>query len=249
MSLAEKLRALYLVDQKVRGLRSRLDTAIRRVEAQQRRLDQFERQRDELAEQLKVAQARGHGFETESQGVESRIAKLREQMNSVTTNKEYSALLVEVNTLKAEKSKFEDQALEQMSRADILTAELKAADEQVDSQRKIVAGAEKEVEACRNEVGETLEKLQAERDAAAAEIPEPVVAHFDRVAEENDGDPMACVTEESRRHMEYACGGCYMGIPVERLNSLMVGRDEIVLCPSCGRILYLDPELKSSLVK
>jgi len=249
MSLAEQLRALYLVDQKVRGLRSRLDAAIRRVDAQQRRLDEFERQRDELAEQLKVAQARGQGFETEAQGIEDRINKYREQMNSVKTNKEYSALLTEVNTLKVEKGKFEDQALEQMSRADILTAELKAADEQVESQRKIVANAESEAEACRNDVGETLDKLQAERDAAAAELPEPVLAHFDRVANENDGDPMAPVTEESRRHLEYACGGCYMGIPVERLNSLMVGRDEIVLCPSCGRILYLDAELKSSLVK
>jgi uncharacterized protein len=247
MSLQAKLRELFLLDQQVRGMSARRDAALTRQKALQGKLDRLQQQRRELAEQHKLGQAKAAGLEHQARDVETRIARLREQMNNVKNNKEYSALLVEVNTIKLEKGKLEDQALEQMGKVETLGQELKGFDDKVAEQEKLTALAKAEVAAAEAEVGGQLVELKQKRDLAEQEVPEEARAQFNRVATAHDGETMAPVIEESRRHLEYSCGGCYMSIPVERVNALTRGGDQVVICPSCGRILYLDSELKASM--
>jgi len=126
MGLNDALRELNLVDQQLRGLESRLSGAKRHAHAQQLKLDQLQQQADELRDQLKHSQANAAGLENEIASADAKINRLREQMNAVKTNKEYSAMLVEVNTLKADRGKIEEQALEEMARADVLRGEVDA---------------------------------------------------------------------------------------------------------------------------
>jgi len=167
-------------------------------------------------------------------------------MNSVKTNKEYSALLVEMNTLKIEKDKLEDQALQQLERVEALAKEMQEADQNIATQQKIVQGATAEVQARRNEVAQELSEATAHRDQAAAHLPAEVLEIYDRAANAHEGEAMAEVIEENRRSMEYTCGGCYMGIPVELLNALLRNDDRPVICSSCARILYVKEELRSA---
>ncbi len=53
MSLQAKLRSLFLLDQQLRGLRSRLDAATARSRAQQTKLERLAQQRREIADQHK----------------------------------------------------------------------------------------------------------------------------------------------------------------------------------------------------
>lgn len=247
MSLQDQLHELFLLDQQVRGLRSRLDAGVRRQQAQQNKLEQLQQQHQELADQLRHARSSAQALEKQSNDVEQRITKLRDRMNSVTSNKEYSALLVEVNTLKVEKGKLEDQALEQMSQVETLQQRTGEVEQKVAAQTKLVAGAAAEVAQAREEVGARLDDLTAQRDAAAEAIPPEPRALFERVSRSFEGDGMADVEEENRRRMEYNCGGCYLSLPIECVNALMMRPDELVTCPNCSRILYMKPELKSAL--
>lgn len=247
MSLQEQMRALYLLDQEVRGLRSRLDAAIRRQQAQQNKLEQHQRQYAELEEQIRLGQAKAGALELQVKAAEDKIAKLREQMNTVKSNKEYSALLVEVNTLKLDKSKLEDEALARMGEVDALKQHLEQVEEKIQQQQKLVDLAAAEVASARAEVGQRLEEVTAQRDAAADQVPQEARALFNRLAQNYEGEAMAPVEEADRRRMEYNCGGCYMSLPIERVNALMMKPDDLVTCPNCGRILYLDQELKSAI--
>ncbi len=248
MTLQEKLHQLFLLDQTVRGLRTRLDAATRRRDLQKTRLDQYTQQRLELDDQLRHAKASAAQFENASKDMTAKVDKLREQMNAVRSNKEYSALLVEVNTLKVEQSKAESEALEQLSKVDDLNAKHEAVDKQVIDQEKLVKLAEAEVATCQNEVGERLESASTERNSAAAEVPEAALKEFERLADAYEGEAMAVVIEEDRKRHEYACGGCYMQIPVEKLNSLISRPESMSACTTCGRILFLDQAHKESLV-
>jgi hypothetical protein len=247
MSLNLKLRDLFLLDQQMRGLQSRLDAALARQKAQQTKLDRFHQQRSELTDQHKQTQAKAAGFEHQVQDVETRIARYREQMNSVKSNKEYSALLIEVNTLKLDKAKFEEQALEQMGKVEALAADVKQVGDKAAEQQKLLGVAEAEVVACRNEVQAQLNDVTRRREEAAQQVPAEALATFNRLAHIHDGEAMAPVIEESRRHLEYSCGGCYMSIPVERVNALTKAGSQVVCCTNCGRILYLEQELKESM--
>jgi len=247
VSLQEKLYDLFMLDQQVRGLRTRLDAATRRLTLQDKKLDQLRQQQAELTDQSKHAQAEVSTLEHQASDAEERVAKLREQMNSVRNNKEYSAMLVEVNTLKDEKGKVEDQALGKMASVDDLKQRLTDVETQVESQTKLVEAAKTEVQSAKDEVGVQLEDATAKRDAAAAVIPPDVLTTFERLADHYDGETMGQIEEQDRRRREYTCGGCYMELPIERVNAVMVKPDELVTCSSCNRFLFIKQELKEEL--
>ena len=246
MTLNDALRQLFLVDSQLRGLDSRLSGARRHVKAQTAKINQLQQQNSELTEQLKQAQAHAATLDNDIAAANQRIDHLRDQMNTVTTNKEYSAMLVEVNTLKADRGKIEDQALEVMGQVDTYKAEFKGLTEAMEEQAKIKQIADQELTERTAEVSEQLDELRRKRDAAAKEIPLDTLQIFDRLAETYEGEAMAAVIEEDRRRLEYVCGGCYMQIPVEKVNKLANG-DDVVRCTSCTRILYLESELKEAI--
>lgn len=245
--LQKRLYNLFLLDQQMRGLRKRLDAAERRLAAKSRKLSQYETQLEELHLQTQQAKAHVQSLEGEAETMDERITRLRDQINVITNNKEYSAALVEMNTYKLEKSKIEEQGLEHMTRVEELEAQLTDVTTRRDDQLKLVALAKTEVKTAREEVGDRLDEVTAKRNEAAASIPGDALRTFDRLVAQHDGEAMAPITEENRRRKEYHCGGCFLLVPVERLNSLMMVADALITCPSCGRILFLESALGESL--
>lgn len=228
-------------------MRSRLDAATRRRDLQQRKLDQLKQASSELDQQLKEAKAHASTIEHEADAIESRINTQRDKMNNVTSNKEYSALLVEVNTLKADKSKLDDAQLESMGKADTLATEMEELSGKVEAQTKLVANATKEVDEAESEVGDKLKELEKDRDAAGEPLSDEIRKTFDRLSHTYDGEAMAEISEQDRRRMEYTCGGCYTLLPVESVNALITKPDELTTCGTCNRILYVSSELRESL--
>jgi uncharacterized protein len=245
MGLTQDLYDLYLIDQQVRGLSRGLNAAASHVRGQQAKLDQLNQQLSELGQQLRHAQAAAANLENDAATVQQRIDRLREQMNSAKTNKEYSAFLVEINTLKVEKGKIEEQALEHLTRVDKLKEQAQAVQSQAAEVQRIKSHAEKTLSEREAEVGDQLAQVRARRETAARQVPPKALTVFEKLNEATDGEALAEVTREDPRS-DYTCGGCYMALPMERVN-LLATTDEIVRCPSCGRILYLATETRAAL--
>ncbi|MEM1354178.1 MAG: C4-type zinc ribbon domain-containing protein [Planctomycetota bacterium] len=246
MSLQDQLQTYFELDQRVRAMRSRLDAALRRQAAVNHKKDQLEQQASELTTEHKTAHAHALTLESEAGGVDKKIDALRERMNQATSNKEYSALLVEVNTLKADKGKIEDKALESMSKVEQLQADLDALKLKIEEQARLVQGAAEDVKEAEAEAGDKLAELTQERDTAGEPLSADVRKQFDRLSEVYDGEAMAQIEEQNRRRMEYTCSGCYTIIPVETVNALLTRRDSVVTCANCQRILYVGPKLRES---
>jgi len=246
MSLQQALYDLFLVDQQVRGLEGRLTGARRLVAAQQEKLDQLAAQAGELRDQLKHTQASEANLESEASGVEQRIGALREQMNTARNNKEYSALLVEVNTLKIEKDKVEEQALELMNQIETLSTELEQLQNAVAEQQKVLAHARRQLDERTAEVADQLEQVRARRETAARAVPPEELAVFNKLAETLDGEAMCELVVDDPRTMELSCGGCFISQPPEIVNQLM-STDKMVRCSSCSRILYITDKVKDAM--
>ena len=181
MSLTQKLHDLFLLDQRVRGINGRLESADRRLQAQQAKLAQLTQQYVEMDDQLKHALVRTSELEKQAAELDDRINHQREVMNTVNNNKEYSALLIEVNTFKNDKSRIEDAALEQMTAVDSLRQEQEELESRVQQQRKLVAVAQTEVETCREDVSDQLEELTSQREAALDDLPGEMQSIFSRL--------------------------------------------------------------------
>jgi len=246
LSLQDQLQTYFELDQRVRAMRTRLDAALRRQAAVQRKKDQLDQQAAELTKEHKTAHAHALTLESEANGVEKKIDGLRDKMNHATSNKQYSALLVEVNTLKADKAKIEEKALESMSKVETLQSDLEALKQKIEEQTRLVEGAADDVTESEAEVGEKLVELTKERDAAGEPISAEVRKQFDRLSDVYDGEAMAQIEEQNRKRMEYTCSGCYTMVPVETVNSLLTRRESVVTCGNCQRILFVGSKLRES---
>jgi uncharacterized protein len=233
---------LYQADQKVRAAQARLDDAGRKVRLQERRVAELTDQRNQAAAQLKAQQSASAQLELDIKTREAHIERLRTQQQTAKNNKEYQAFLLEINTEKLDKTKVEDQTLIVMEQVEKLAA----------AHKEVVAVVEAEaakLAAMKAEIGDKLTVLQVEidalkpaRDAAAAAVPGKVLDAFTRLADRFEGEALSALSKPDRRREEYVCTICNLDLVADVYNKLH-GRDELVFCPSCHRILYIPDDL------
>ncbi len=247
MALIESLLNLYRVDAQVRSLQGRLDSAQRYYDAQNQQILQLNQSLEETTTRKRHLQATVANFESEIAGIDARIEKLRDELNNAVTNKQYNALLGELNTMKSDRGKIEENVLAEMEQIEALDAEITQLDAQIVERQKLRDVAEAQLKERQQDVGQRLEELQQERKQAAVGIPSEVLEVFDELGDVHDGEAMAEVEEINRRHREYACGECNMHMPFELISTLHNSADALVRCPACGRILYIQEEMRGSL--
>jgi hypothetical protein len=87
-----------------------------------------------------------------------------------------------------------------------------------------------------------IDRLQPVRDEAADAVPARARDLFERIADRYEGEAMAAIARPNPRNEEYVCTACHISLVPDLYNRLHV-RDEPMLCPSCGRLLYIPDEL------
>src|SRR4051812_4577015 len=233
---------LYQADQRLREAQGRLDATTKNVRIQERRVKDLTERIHTAQSQLKERQAHAGALDLDLRARDQHIEKLRTQQQQAKTNKEYQAFLVEINTGKVDRNKVEEDALKVLGEVEQLQAELKELHAQLEGEKAKLATMQGEIGAKTADVQAEINRLQPERDAAAAAVPKKALEAFDRLADRFDGEAMAPIFKPDRRLEEYACSSCNMDLVRDVYNKLH-SRDELVFCPSCRRILYIPDEL------
>ena len=249
MGLIDQLLTLFRVDSQVRGLRTRVDNAERYLRFQDRQLEQIRKEQAESQLQIRQKEASASNLETERESFTERIEKLRLELNTSTTSKQYTAVQTEMSGLKDKAGELDDEALELLEQVEAERARLAEIDGKAAERETIRNRAATDLEERRVDVGDRLNELETERDQAAAGIPDHALDIFNKVAEDTEGETLCEVREVSRRHREYACGSCSMELPFDAVVRLTNSDDDIVQCSGCYRILYLAGNLKGELAK
>lgn len=247
MTVTAKLLRLFRVEQQLRGLRTRLDAADRYLVEQDKQLASIDARLKLLKGQCRQLEAAAANDEGEAGRIEARIAKLREQMNSAKTNKEYSAFLSEINTLKADKNEVDERALGSLNKLEEMRSQIATIEATRAERLKVREVAQNERNEREAEIRDRLNELQRDREAAAREVPPSVLATFeDRVERTDDiDDVMAPLEVHDRKRMEFLCGCCQVLLPMEKINSLL-GRGDMATCTSCGCLLFVEESVRDA---
>ena len=245
MTVTEKLLKVFLVDKQLRGLESRLRAAERFLGEQAGQIGSLSGRRDAIDGQLRQLNAKIGDHEGEIARLDERIASLREQMNTARTNKEYKAFLTEVNTLKAERGREEESALELIAKREELGAQRAQIESQMSEREKMRGAAEGDRDARANEIRERVAELRAQRAALSAEVPAVVLKDYEKLLQVHEDDAMAVIEVQDRRRHEFTCGACMMNLPIESVNGLL-SHGNITHCVSCGVILYVDENVSNA---
>ena len=233
---------LFEADQALRSAQERYDSAARGVRIQERRVKELKSRLDELQASQREAQAQAANLELDLKTRDAHIEKLRTQQQNTRNNREYQAILLEINTQKIDRSKVEDATIKVMEQVERNAGQITELSTQLDSETA-------KLEQMRSEISDRLAQLQAEidrvtpeREQAAKVCPPAAQAAFDRLADRYDGEAMAALTRTHPRREEYACTACNIDVVTDVYNRLHV-RDDLVFCPSCGRLLYIPDDL------
>lgn len=245
-TMLQALLNLQSIERQLAHVRGRLKTRKNAVTAQERRIAQIQTDYQALHDKAMNRRKAADGFELDLKQREEQVLKLRSSLNLAKNNKEYSALLTQMNTIKADNAKLEEEVLKIMQEVDGIKAEADKLKVQLEAEEKRLA----EIQAASGQeiakLTAMLEDLTAQRTQAAEHVPQESLAAFERIADRNDGDAMAVIEVHGRRApFDYICGGCYMSLNAEHANALK-SRDEIRMCDNCGRILYMETKTEST---
>jgi predicted nucleic acid-binding Zn-ribbon protein len=238
-SLLESLHELQSIEITLQALRDKIDRKWRSVRVHQRQLKELEEALAAKHEEITRRQVAYDSQNLEVQSREAVIAKLRENLNKAKTNKEYSAILTQINTTKADNLKVEDFILESMQILETLKQEEAAIRDQRLNEAKRLAEVEAVAKQFESEIAEELAGVERQRAEAAKNIPAEALGTFTRVAERHEGEALVEVRQPYANLQEYVCEGCNLKIRIEIVNALLT-RDDLQVCSNCGRILFLD---------
>lgn len=157
--------------------------------------------------------------------------KAETRLYEVKTNKEYSAALLEIEEIKQEKGKTEEEILALMEMQDKLGVEVREAEARFKSREEQARQDEAVVRKKLAVVQQELDVVRAERDSRARELPKGLLGDYDRILKARGGIAVANVSSAA------VCGGCRVTIRPQAIQELRVAT-ELMRCESCGRFLY-----------
>ena len=226
------------VENHLRAVKSKLARCRRSVIFQENQLRSLQNELAAKEEEIKLTRVQSDRLDLELKHRDEHISKLRAALNMAKTNKEYSSILTELNTAKADNSKVENQILELMKNIEVDEATCTEMQGQIDEQKSKLDNLRKETEVQASKYEAEIKDIEADWEQAAESIPQEVLEVFKRVADTYDGEALAITDQHTEQGEAFSCGGCFMGLTAETINQLMT-RDEIIRCPNCTRILVL----------
>lgn len=179
-----------------------------------------------LAENLAARRA----LEKDVAGVDARLARFDDHKAAVKTNQEYTALLHEISTAKAEKEQLEDRILGLLEAADGLAAALKTAEGALAETRKTSDAARSALKTERTALDAEVARLTAERTEQAKTVDVRARATYDQLLKGRRGQAVA---EMRDGH----CTACHVRLR-PTVEQQVRRNDALVQCDSCQRLLF-----------
>ncbi len=180
-----------------------------------------------LMEQLRKER---RSLEGEVDALRVKLSKYKDQLMSVKTNKEYTAVLNEIDTCNKEIVSREDEVLDIMEKMDEHEKAVHGGQEALVARREAVRKQQAELRKQLEAVDAQLGNLQADRNRLQETISTSLLNLYSRIAGARKGVAMA----EAR---DLSCQVCHVRLRPQMFNEVKKN-DQIITCESCNRILY-----------
>ncbi len=199
---------------------------------------------DAVAEAAEAAERDRREAEAAASDAEEKLRHYQQQISRVSTQREYGALLKEIDTVKDQISEAEQKALEAMERNEQSLAQL---EELREAFRDLDERHQAELDKWESEkpsVVAAIEELKGRCKELRAAVPRPTLSLFDRIYERYDGRALARVRqmEVSRGNTMWHCEACSFNVRPQTVVEIKNG-SRVNLCDSCKRILYWEEDV------
>lgn len=230
---AEAADKLENLPRPMRELHQRHSKRRAQIDEQQQRIDDAGQQRRKA--------------EAEAEEWQQKLDRLQQQIREVRTQREYGAILSEIDQATEQKNAVESVALEAMEQAETAGQELETLNadfEDLDREyQQALEQWQKDkpgVESLRDEMTQRVEELRAQ-------LPAGVGARFERVLEHAGGQAMSAVVpvDRGKGASLWACSNCSYRVRPQAVVEIR-SHGKVVQCEGCRRFLYLEETKEAS---
>lgn len=237
LELQNALTQLKEAEQRLHGIPDWMRELHEEHEAQRKEIEALEESAEAAGKERRAAEA----SVSDSQ---EKLKKYQQQINRVSTQREYGALLQEIDTVKSQITGFEEQALSALDRAEKAQQELET---RRASFREVEERYSTELARWESEkpgVARQVQELQGRVAELKQRIPKGIVANFERLLARYPAGalaPVRLIERPGARQREWHCASCNYRVRPQSVVEIRNGSD-LIQCDSCRRILFLEDE-------
>ena len=230
MTLIHKLVELQTIDAKLKDINDLLGDLPSRVKELDQQEDTIKANLEKSQIRLKELEVKLHRTEVRIAEINDKINKYKDQLFLVTNNKQYDALMHEIDHLKEERVSNESESLSFMEEKETLINSVNEMAVELEILTQDLSSRREKLESAISESADEKSNLEQNRAEQVSQIDAKFISEYDRVLAARDG--LAVVNLSGG-----ACGGCGAYIPAQIVAEI---RGNIVLhrCDVCGRFLY-----------
>ncbi|MEX2222167.1 MAG: C4-type zinc ribbon domain-containing protein [Candidatus Rokuibacteriota bacterium] len=222
---------LQAIDSRIAALEADAARLPKEIAAIHAAVEDAKTQVEQTRARLDTARKDQRAKEKDLEVVQAKRTKNEARLYEVKTNKEYSAVLIEIEDIKQEKARMEEEVLVLMEAQERLTGDIREAEARF-KQRETEGRSQEATAKEQLRVVETeLAAVRTERKELAGQLPGPILGDYDRILRARGGVALAPVAKPN------FCGACRMTITPQRLQELRA-QSSLIPCESCGRYLY-----------
>ncbi len=235
LETVKKLVALQKIDREIFHFKRELKAGPEVLAETQKQFEAKKARLKELEEKFKTIQLERKGLEGDLLVKEDAIRKVNAQLSEIKTNKEYTAKLVEIEGVKADKSIIEEKILNFYDLGDQVQVLINQEKEALKQEEQKYLKEKQVIEASMKDLEGKKSVLENQRKQIAPELDKNLLLKYEKILNNKDGLALVPVTGAS-------CGGCYMNVPAQVVNQIKMHQD-MVQCEFCARILYLQEDV------
>jgi predicted nucleic acid-binding Zn-ribbon protein len=205
---------------------SQLPARIRAAEVKIERCNQEEETLSGAFDKMKKER---RTLEQKLQDDEARVAKFKNDLMSVKSNKEYTAVQKEIRLKEEEISEEEERLLELMDAIEGRESTLQGELGEISSRRDVALSDKTALEERKAFLESELEQLRSRKPAVLSELDDGLQRRYGRLLEKHGDVAVTRVEGET-------CGACHAQLPPQVAVEVRKN-DHIITCQSCGRLL------------
>ena len=234
MDSIHHLKELQNIDDKLSEIRSYLGDLPVKVKELKSREAMLIEELDNGKDRLKHIEVELNKIEVEIAVAKEKINSLKDQLFKVANNRQYDALMAEIDYLKESTDQMETKDLELMEEKSQLKEKVKLQKESLDELTSDLSTRIDKLESTMAESGDRKKKLEQARNNRREKIPQSLLSRYDRILKGKKGLAVAAVKGS-------ACEGCGSALPPQSVFSLKE-KPKIYNCEVCGRFLFWEKE-------
>jgi uncharacterized protein len=227
------LEQLQEVDMQIDRYQSDLDRFPLELQEIARQLVVLRREISEAKERVDVVEKDLRKKEQDLAVEQEKIKRSERRLLGIKNQKEYNALSREVKLGKKVVGELEDIILASMTELEGLKRTIDRKDTEYQQFEKSLHEKKAEAEAATKEATDALVTLTLKRDEISQSIDRDYLKRYHTVKKVR-GNAIA-------EMQNGICTACHMAIPPQ-LNIRVLKQEEMIICPTCNRILYVKPE-------